>query len=162
VYLPTTEGRSTALIDQGKGPFSGVNTDWLEDYSAFIAPDLWFRHLTPARARATLPPMSTTDDDEDDVSAVDRNVEELHRLDKEINDHEYDANRLRWEYGRHLIDGRGDRQRLPRGILNDLSAATGTSRRELQYRMKFADLFGTEAICATCCTYPGTRLSATT
>jgi hypothetical protein len=89
--------------------------------------------------------MTTTDDDEDDVSAVDWNVEELHRLDKEINDHEYDANRLRWEYGRHLIDGRGDRQRLPHGILNDLSAATGTSRRELQYRMKFADLFGTEA-----------------
>jgi len=83
----------------------------------------------------------TPDDDE----IPEWNIEELRRLDKQINEHEQDAILRRWEYGRHVLDGRGERARLPKGILDDLGAATGNSRRELQYRMKFAEEFPTDA-----------------
>ena len=58
-------------------------------------------------------------DDPDGGGIPDWDIEELIRLDKQINEHEADAIRRRWEYGRAMLAGRGDRQRLPKGALND-------------------------------------------
>jgi hypothetical protein len=107
-------------------------------------------HLTPEQGTPTMDPDDLDDeldepDDPDGGGIPDWDIEELIRLDKQINEHEADAIRRRWEYGRAMLAGRGDRQRLPKGALDDLGAVTGNSRRELQYRMKLADLFPTEA-----------------
>lgn len=83
------------------------------------------------------------DCDDPDISDWDIDIEGLLVLDKQINGHEHDANRLRWQYGAAMLDSRGDRQRLPKGALHALGEATGNSRRELQYRMAFADKFPT-------------------
>jgi hypothetical protein len=78
-------------------------------------------------------------DDLDGIAAWDIDVDRLKGLDKVIRDDEADATRQRWQYGRARLDSRGDRQRLPKGALHALCTATGNSRRELQYRMAFAD-----------------------
>jgi hypothetical protein len=79
--------------------------------------------------------------DDDGIPAWDINVEELRCLEKLIADDEADAIRHRWEFGKIMLDSRGDRQRLPKGALAATSAATGISKREIQYRMAFADKF---------------------
>lgn len=83
------------------------------------------------------------DDDLDGISDWDIDVDTLRGLDKVIRDDDVDAITHRWHFGRITLDSRGDRQRLPKGALAALSEATGNSRRELQYRMAFADKFPT-------------------
>jgi hypothetical protein len=87
----------------------------------------------------------TRTDDPAALAAWEIDVDNLRGLDKLIRDDEADANRIRWRYGRAMLASRGDRQRLPKGALHALKTATGNSRRELQYRMAFADKFPTEA-----------------
>jgi hypothetical protein len=78
-------------------------------------------------------------DDLDGMASWDIDVDALRGLDKVIRDDDADATRQRWQYGRPMLDSRGDRQRLPKGALDAPCTATGNSRRELQYRMAFAD-----------------------
>lgn len=56
----------------------------------------------------------------------------------------------RWEYGRELLKFRAGRQRLPKGMLADLVAAAeqaglNLSEQEIQRRMRFAEVYPTEA-----------------
>lgn len=85
-----------------------------------------------------------TDDDDGGLSGWDIDVDTLRGLQKLIADDEAHAIGVRWMFGKLMLDSRGDRQRLPKGALAAMSAATGISRRELQYRMAFADKFPTE------------------
>jgi hypothetical protein len=88
-------------------------------------------------------------DDDDGIAGWDIDIENLLAWDKQINEHEHNANLIRWLYGKAMLASRGDRQRLPKGALHAMHVATGNSRRELQYRMAFADKFRTRDACAT-------------
>ncbi len=87
--------------------------------------------------------MTTGDDDDidnnDAVAELPVDVEALIILDKKIDTCEAGAIVARWEFGKHLLDARGERQRLPKGTLDALSEITGKGRRELQYRMTLAE-----------------------
>jgi N6-adenosine-specific RNA methylase IME4 len=78
--------------------------------------------------------------------ASDDVVEYAVALDKRVDAGEHDAVWARWEFGRWLLGQRGDvhgRMQLPDGLLTRLTEATGKSRRELQYRVLFAERYPT-------------------
>ena len=75
---------------------------------------------------------------------LDEVLEELILRDKRIDAAESEGMRERWEFGKILLRLRGGKKRLPDGALVKLAAATGKSRRELKYRMQFAQEFPTE------------------
>ena len=64
-------------------------------------------------------------------------------LDARVDQAEGDGIRARWEFGRELLRKRVGKQ-LPRGLLDELVAATGKSRTELQYRVQFAERYPDE------------------
>jgi hypothetical protein len=65
------------------------------------------------------------------------------RIEVRIAAAEGDGVRARWESGRELVARRVGKQ-LPKGLLDQLAEATGTSARELRYRMAFAERYPTE------------------
>lgn len=71
-------------------------------------------------------------------------VDELVRLDRRVDVAEGEGILARWEFGRGLLARRVGKQ-LPHGLLDEVVEATGKNRRELQYRVKFAETFTTEA-----------------
>jgi hypothetical protein len=64
------------------------------------------------------------------------------RLEAKITASEGQGIEARWEYGCWLLGQRVGKQ-LPAGLIEQLVAATGTSARELQYRMRFAEHYPT-------------------
>lgn len=52
---------------------------------------------------------------------------------------------VRWQFGRHLLEERGAAKRLPNKRLEQLCRALHNSRRELAYRMQFAERYPSEA-----------------
>ena len=66
-------------------------------------------------------------------------------IDKRIDTSEADSIRDRWEFGRLMLAARDGRKRLPNGYLAQLVQRTGKSRRELGYRVQFAETYPTEA-----------------
>jgi hypothetical protein len=76
-----------------------------------------------------------------DLSGWNIDIDQLRGWEKLIADDEADAIAHRWEFGRAMLDSRGDRQRLPKGALAATSAATGVGRRDIQYRMALVDKF---------------------
>jgi hypothetical protein len=78
------------------------------------------------------------------------NIEDFIVIDKRISGAEDDAAertkdslRDRWEFGKLMLTKRKGKQ-LPNGLLDELATATGKSRSELQYRMRFAERYPTE------------------
>jgi hypothetical protein len=67
----------------------------------------------------------------------------LLRIEVRIAAAEGDGIRARWESGRELLTQRVGKQ-LPKGLQDQLVATTGTSARELRYRMAFAERYRTE------------------
>lgn len=57
---------------------------------------------------------------------------------------EDDGISARWEYGRALLKRRIGKK-LPKGVLDSETSKTAKSKRELQYRMQFAERFATES-----------------
>ncbi|OBF43916.1 hypothetical protein A5787_14275 [Mycobacterium sp. 852002-50816_SCH5313054-b] len=68
----------------------------------------------------------------------------LKELSERISNNEADSIEARWEFGRVLLKQRGRNKQLPDGVLKEVVKTHGISRREVQYRMKFADKFTTE------------------
>lgn len=52
--------------------------------------------------------------------------------------------RARWEFGHELLRARDGKGRLPNGYLAAVVEETGASRREVAYRMQFAERFASE------------------
>ena len=88
------------------------------------------------------------------------NIEEFVIIDKRISGAEDDAEARtrdslydRWEFGKMMLTKRKGKQ-LPNGLLDELVEATGKSRTELQFRMRFAEGYPTEAeVCTAIHTY---------
>jgi N6-adenosine-specific RNA methylase IME4 len=74
----------------------------------------------------------------------DLGIERLVHIDRRIDAREGEALRDRWEFGRELLAARDGKGRLPNGYLSALVERTGKSRRELAYRVQFAERFPTE------------------
>lgn len=67
----------------------------------------------------------------------------------------------RWEYGRKLLEAKAGRRQLPHGMLADLVAAAEhaglkVSEREIQYRIRCAEVYASEAEVRTACADFGT------
>lgn len=70
------------------------------------------------------------------------------RLEKRIDDAAGEALKVRWEFGQWMLTFvPEDQKKLPDGFIAGLAEATGSSRRELQYRRQFAETFDNEALC---------------
>jgi N6-adenosine-specific RNA methylase IME4 len=74
---------------------------------------------------------------------VDLGLARLVQLDRSVDAAEGEGLRARWEFGHELLKRRIGKQ-LPRGVLDEITQATGKSRIELQCRMRFAERFSTE------------------
>jgi hypothetical protein len=70
-------------------------------------------------------------------------VQRLVAIDRKIDKSETTALRARWEFGKLMLAERKGKQ-LPKGMLDELAEATGKSRQELGYRMRFAERYPTE------------------
>jgi hypothetical protein len=69
------------------------------------------------------------------------------RLEAQIAGSDVEGIQVRWEFGRWLLAQRVGKK-LPVGLLDQLVAATGQSRTELQYRVRFAERYpDEEALC---------------
>jgi ParB family chromosome partitioning protein len=64
-------------------------------------------------------------------------------LDKRVDEAEGDGIFARWEFGRELLAERVGKQ-LPKGRLDEVVEAIGKKRREVQYRIAFAEDYPTE------------------
>lgn len=78
------------------------------------------------------------------AAVADFGIERLVHIDRRIDEHEGEALRDRWEFGRELLAKRDGKGRLPNGYMTDLAERTGKSRRELSYRVQFAERFPSE------------------
>lgn len=67
----------------------------------------------------------------------------LKKMEARVTSAEGDGLRARWEFGKELLLQRKGKQ-LPAGLLDNVAAAVGVSRRELQARVKFAEKFPAE------------------
>jgi N6-adenosine-specific RNA methylase IME4 len=74
------------------------------------------------------------------VLAPDRRYVEL---DQAVDKAEDAGIMARWEFGLVVLEERGDRKQLPNGRLDEIAAAIGKSRQEVQYRAAFAFLYPT-------------------
>lgn len=72
-------------------------------------------------------------------------IEDLILIDKRIAEHDQQSLVERWRFGKMLVAMRQGRKRLPNGALAEIARQTGRSRSELNYRMKFAEAYPTEA-----------------
>lgn len=79
------------------------------------------------------------------AEVADLSIERLVRIEARIGDAEGSGLRARWEFGRELVSRRDGKGRLPNGLLKQVVELTGTGRAELGARMKFAEMFPTEA-----------------
>lgn len=75
---------------------------------------------------------------------IDLSLARLVRIEQRIATTETDGLRARWDFGRELLAARDGKGRLPNGYLAFVVEETGASRRELAYRMRFAERFPTE------------------
>ena len=64
-------------------------------------------------------------------------------LDRKVDEAEGNGIMARWEFGLAVLAERGDRKQLPAGRLDEIAAAIGKSRREVQMRAVFAYLYPT-------------------
>ncbi len=69
-----------------------------------------------------------------ELKALDRRIQES---DERTAESSQSGLRDRWEFGRKLLTLRGNKKKLPDGLLDEL-AQQGRNRQELQARMKFA------------------------
>lgn len=84
-------------------------------------------------------------------------ADELVDLDRKVDAAEGEGIMARWEFGRELLKKRKGQQ-LPHGLLDELVEQTGKSRRELIYRVQFAERFKTtEEVCNTLHTFGSWR-----
>lgn len=79
-----------------------------------------------------------------DLAVADLGIARLVKLEERIGGAESEGLRARWEFGHELLRARDGKGRLPNGYLTQIVAETGTSRREIGYRMQFAERFPTE------------------
>jgi|GEM_PF-1496270 len=75
---------------------------------------------------------------------IDLDIERMVHIDQRIDANESDALRARWDFGQQMLAARDGAGRLPNGYLSALVERTGKSRRELGYRVQFAETFPTE------------------
>lgn len=78
------------------------------------------------------------------ANVTDLGIERLVRIEQQIGAAEGTGLRARWEFGHELLAARDGKGRLPNGYLSAVAERTGASRRELGYRMKFAEQFADE------------------
>lgn len=78
------------------------------------------------------------------AEVADLGIERLVRIEERITAAEGMGLRERWNFGHELLAKRDGRGRLPNGYLTAVSEQTGASRREVSYRLSFAELFPTE------------------
>jgi N6-adenosine-specific RNA methylase IME4 len=78
------------------------------------------------------------------VAVADLGIERLIHIDHRIDAHEGEALRDRWEFGHLMVAAREGMDRLPNGYMAMLMERTGKSRRELGYRVQFAESYPTE------------------
>ena len=64
-------------------------------------------------------------------------------LDRKVDEAEGSGIMARWEFGLVVLAERGKRKQLPAGRLDEIAAAIGKDRREVQYRAAFALLYPT-------------------
>ena len=64
-------------------------------------------------------------------------------LDRKVDEAEGNGIMARWEFGLAVLAERGERKQLPAGRLDEIAAAIGKSRREVQMRAVFAYLYPT-------------------
>lgn len=76
-------------------------------------------------------------------TAIEPAIKHLVEIDKKIDKNESAALRLRWEFGNAMLAERDGKQ-LPKGRLDKLIEATGKSKSELGYRMRFAARYPTD------------------
>lgn len=74
----------------------------------------------------------------------------LAKLERKLTANDSTGILIRWEYGRELLKAKAGRAQLPAGMIDDLVAAgerdgQPISRREIQYRAKFATVYVSEA-----------------
>jgi hypothetical protein len=72
------------------------------------------------------------------------------KLERQISSDERGGILHRWRYGRQLLEAKAGRQRLPKGLIGDLiksadKAGLKVSEREIQYRIRCAEAYPTEA-----------------
>lgn len=79
------------------------------------------------------------------AEVADLGIERLVRIEERIGAAEGSGLRARWEFGRELLAARDGKGRLPNGYLKAITERTGAGRSELGARMKFAELYPTEA-----------------
>lgn len=79
------------------------------------------------------------------TAVADLDIERLVRIDQDIDANETCALRARWEFGQQMLVARDGAGRLPNGFLTALVERTGKSRPELSRRIKFAEMYPTEA-----------------
>lgn len=75
---------------------------------------------------------------------LDLSIARLVKLEERISESEAGGLRARWEFGRELLAARDGKGRLPNGYLAAVGEKTGAGRRELQYRIAFAERFPTD------------------
>ena len=66
-------------------------------------------------------------------------------IDKRIDASEAESMHDRWEFGQSMLEARGGKKRLPNGYLAALVERTGKSQTELSNRLRFAEMYPTEA-----------------
>jgi len=74
---------------------------------------------------------------------------ELQKLEEGIKANDKGNLEARWQYGRVLLQRRGDDKQLPHGALDLLVARDRISRSEIKYRMQFAATYPTKREVAT-------------
>ena len=75
---------------------------------------------------------------------VDLFTERLKKIEERISQAEDEGLRARWEFGREILAERRGKKLLPRGYLDEIAKEIGITRREIGYRMQFANKFLTE------------------
>ena len=79
-------------------------------------------------------------------------IAELDPHNKAIREDEGRSIKARWEFGRVLLDHRGDNGRLPHGLRAEIKKQYGLEASEITRRMQLAEKFKTEEKLVDACT----------
>lgn len=66
---------------------------------------------------------------------------DLRRLEEKVRAGDRAGIEARWEFGRRLLERRGDQKQLPKGLQEAIVAQHGISRSEVLHRIKFAEKY---------------------
>lgn len=69
---------------------------------------------------------------------------DLRRLEEKVRAGDRAGIEARWEFGRRLLERRGDQKKLPTGLQEAIVAQHGISRSEILHRIKFAEKYPTK------------------